>query len=50
MRKLFTDKEIDSIEMDRLKESVWQQSTIYIIQGANGILNGKVLRCLKMSR
>ena len=36
------DKEIDSIEMDRLKELFGIEHNI--IQGANGILNGKVLR------
>ena len=36
------DKEIDSIEMDRLKDLFGIEHNI--IQGANGILNGKVLR------
>ena len=39
---VIVDKEIDSIEMDRLKELFGIEHNI--IQGANGILNGKVLR------
>jgi len=39
---VIVDKEIDSTEMDRLKELFGIEHNI--IQGANGILNGKVLR------
>ena len=39
---MIVDKEIDSSEMDRLKDLFGIEHNI--IQGANGILNGKVLR------
>lgn len=39
---VIVDKEIDKVEMDRLKDLFGIEHNI--IQGANGILNGKVLR------